>query len=81
MCGNGGTLMLCDGANCSRAICYGPDAQCLDLPVDSRVEDSDVLFICPACHQGSDRKAGKPSPYYVRSIPRLISPLFELINL
>jgi hypothetical protein len=51
-------------------MCTGSDAQCLGLPVDSRFEESDVLFICPPCHQVSDRKAGRPSPYYVRPMPR-----------
>lgn len=67
MCGNGGSLLMCGGVNCSRMICYGPDAQCLVTPINTRFEDPDVLFICPPCHQDNDRKAERPSPYYVRS--------------
>ena len=69
MCGNGGKLLMCDGANCSRAICIGPDAQCLGLPVNERFTKPDVLFICPPCHQDNDRKEKKPTPYYVHSTP------------
>ena len=76
MCGNGGHLIFCGGAECSRAICYGPDAQCLVSPVDSRFTDPDVLFICPPCHQDNDRDAKKLSPYYVRSTPQSTSPQF-----
>jgi hypothetical protein len=67
MCGNGGSLLLCGGAKCSCAICYGTNTQCLTLPVDLHFEDPDVLFICPPCHQDSNCKANKPSPYYVCS--------------
>ncbi|KAF8264024.1 hypothetical protein EI94DRAFT_1739344 [Lactarius quietus] len=64
MCGNGGDLVMCDNARCSRAICIGPEAQCLALPINSRFEDPDVVFICPPCHQDKDRRERKPSPYY-----------------
>ena len=67
MCGNGGNLLMCDGAKCSRAICIGPNAQCLGLPVDLRFEDPDVLFFCPPCHQDNNRKKNTPTPYYVCS--------------
>lgn len=69
MCGNGGRLMMCN--NCSRSICIGRNTECLGLPETSRYEDDDVFFICPPCHQDVDRKANKPSPYYVRSTPRV----------
>jgi hypothetical protein len=61
--------MMCGTAGCSRAICIGPDSQCLALPVEPGFEDEDVWFICPACHQDIDRDAKKPSPYYVRPVP------------
>ena len=59
-------MIGCNGADCSRVICAGPDSQCLCDPEDRRFEDDDVLFICPPCHQGNDRKAHKLRPYYVR---------------
>jgi hypothetical protein len=77
MCGNGGVLLMCDVAKCSRSICIGPDAECLDLPVNLRFEDPDVLFICPPCHQDNDRKARKPSPYFVSSTPPPVSAILN----
>jgi hypothetical protein len=55
MCGNGGHLLLC--SNCPRAICIGPNTECLGLPVTSHFEDDDVSFPCLLCHQNGDRKA------------------------
>lgn len=57
-------MIICN--RCLRAICVGPDAECLGLPVTSRYQDSDVLYLCPPCHQEGDRKARQPRPYYVR---------------
>jgi len=73
MCGNGGILLLCGSANCSCAICIGHGTECLGLPADSRYEEDEVLFICPPCHQDNDRKAKKPSPYFVSLISQPIS--------
>lgn len=62
--------MLCGVAGCSRAMCIGPsNGDCLGLPEEESFEREDVLFMCPPCHQESDRMAKKPSPYYVRLIP------------
>ncbi len=62
MCGNGDELVMCD--KCSRAICVGPDAQCL-RPVNLEYKNVNVSFMCPPCHQDGDRKTKNPSPYYV----------------
>ena len=61
--------MMCDSAGCSRAICIGPDGQCLGLPEEPGFEDEGVWFICPPCHQQGDRDAKEPTPYYVCLVP------------
>ena len=73
MCGNGGHLILCSSAKCSRAICIGPGTECLAPPVDSHFIGPDILFICPPCHQDKDRKAKQPSPYFVSPISQPVS--------
>jgi hypothetical protein len=69
--------MLCGAARCSRGICFGSNSGCLEEPNNLRYEDSDVLFVCPPCHQDSDRRAKTYTPYYVRPMPSHIPTSFD----
>lgn len=74
-----GAEVLYECSSCPRVVCE----RCISVPNESQeiVARSDVLFICPGCHEIQNKRAAKGTikPYFVSIFAFLL--VFDSSNL